>query len=141
MFSVAPARRSKKSHQAVLQAVKADGTRPELDLMPALGTDANLNGVAEQAAYFAELLDRRLFRLRMALRGTDVTRALIATRALCSTARSIGANDLDALAVSIEPWIRRGEFRRASAALSTIERMVANEQHGLNNRAALATQH
>lgn len=140
MFGMATVRRTKKDAAgAPLYAVQARSTAPEADVMPELSDEAGLADVAEACNYYVELLDRRLFRLRSALRGDDSTRALVATRALCGTASTIGATDLDALTASIEPWIRRDELRRASAALSTIAALVADAQLALRNRAVTVT--
>ncbi len=141
MFGMATARRPKKSRTATpLYAVTSHVTTParDVDAMPELGEAAGLSDVSEACSYYVELLDRRLFRLRAALRGNDCTRALVATRALCGTAGSIGATDLDALTASIEPWIRRSEFRRASAALSTISALVSDAQRQLHEQAEAA---
>lgn len=138
MFGMATARRTKKSRNtAALYAVPTHATTAhrDVDTMPELGEGAGLTDVTEACSYYVELLDRRLFRLRAALRGDDCTRALVATRALCGTAGNIGATDLDAVTASIEPWIRRSEFRRASAALSTISELVTDAQRQLHEQA------
>lgn len=140
MFGMATVRRTKKrSAGAPLYAVQARSTAPEADVMPELRDEAGLADVTEACNYYIELLDRRLFRLRSALRSNDSTRALVATRALCGTASTIGATDLDSLTASIEPWIRRDELRRASAALSTIAALVADAQLALRNQAVTVT--
>lgn len=138
MFGMATARRTKKAHTATpLYAVRARAATPEVDAdtMPEIGAAAELADLSEVCDYYIEVLDRRMFRLRAALRSNDSTRALVATRALCATASSIGATDLDALTASIEPWIRRDELRRASAAVSTIASLVADAQRALREHA------
>jgi HPt (histidine-containing phosphotransfer) domain-containing protein len=90
----------------------------------------------EDAVRYIELLDRRLFRLRTALTTQNAALALVMLRSLGSVSESVGAEELTALAASMEGHVSAGDFAPLRGALSDLVTLVAAAKAALTARAA-----
>jgi HPt (histidine-containing phosphotransfer) domain-containing protein len=94
-------------------------------VLTALEQEAGAERTRELVARYLATLEERLYVLRGAVAAYNSAGALVTLRGLRGASTVVGAHQLAELADSLEPSLRRGNFRPARDALPELLQLVA----------------
>ncbi|TRW43930.1 hypothetical protein [Georgenia yuyongxinii] len=100
-------------------------------VLTALEHDAGAERVREVVGRYLATLEERLYFLRGALAAYNSADALVTLRGLRRASTVVGAHQLADLADSLEPSLRRGNFRPARDALPELLQLAAGTKAAL----------
>ncbi|GAA1634864.1 hypothetical protein [Georgenia ruanii] len=100
-------------------------------VLTALQQEAGADRAREIVARYLATLEERLYMLRGAVAAYNSAGALVTLRGLSEASTVVGAHQLGQLADSLEPALRRGNFRPARDALPELLQLVAATKSAL----------